>query len=65
VVRHEQRQEPKIDWSPVAAAGELEIDAPIERVWGVLTAIERWPTFREPGVPGAFVRRWDDRIRRD
>jgi uncharacterized protein YndB with AHSA1/START domain len=29
--------------APVVSAHEVVIDAPIDRVWDVLTAIERWP----------------------
>jgi uncharacterized protein YndB with AHSA1/START domain len=31
--------------APVVSAHEVEIDAPIDRVWGVLTAIETWPAW--------------------
>jgi hypothetical protein len=31
--------------SPVVSVHEIEIEAPIDRVWGVLTAIERWPAW--------------------
>ncbi len=31
--------------SPVVSSAEVEIEAPIEVVWGVLAAIERWPAW--------------------
>jgi uncharacterized protein YndB with AHSA1/START domain len=31
--------------SPVVSAHEIVIDAPIDRVWEVLTAIDRWPAW--------------------
>ncbi len=40
--------------APVVSAHEIEIDAPIDRVWGVLTAIERWPAWN-PDVKSVSV----------
>jgi uncharacterized protein YndB with AHSA1/START domain len=40
--------------APVASAAEVEIDAPIERVWAVLTGIERWPTWN-PDVKSVSI----------
>lgn len=38
--------EPTIAWdAPVVSTAELEIDAPIDKVWAVLTAIEEWPSW--------------------
>jgi hypothetical protein len=38
--------EPAIDdGAPVFSFAEAEIDAPIETVWKILTAIEQWPTW--------------------
>ena len=38
--------EPMIAWdSPVVSQAEIEIDAPVDRVWEILTAIERWPAW--------------------
>jgi uncharacterized protein YndB with AHSA1/START domain len=31
--------------APVVSSAEVEIDASIERVWAVLTAIEQWPAW--------------------
>jgi hypothetical protein len=46
---------PAIDeGAPVASSAEGEIDAPIERVWAVLTAIERWPSWN-PDVRSVSV----------
>jgi uncharacterized protein YndB with AHSA1/START domain len=50
---------------PVAAAGEIEIEAPVDVVWHVLTDVERWPAWnpdvrwvslRGPLAPGAEFR---------
>jgi hypothetical protein len=30
---------------PVVSSAEIEIEAPIEAVWGILAAIERWPAW--------------------
>jgi hypothetical protein len=38
----------------VVSAHEVEIDAPIDRVWGVLTAIESWPAWN-PDVKGVTI----------
>jgi uncharacterized protein YndB with AHSA1/START domain len=40
--------------APVVSAYEVEIDAPIDRVWGVLTAIEAWPAWN-PDVRSVTV----------
>jgi hypothetical protein len=40
--------------APVASSAEGEIDAPIERVWAVLTAIEQWPSWN-PDVRSVSV----------
>jgi hypothetical protein len=40
--------------APVVSAHEVEIDAPIDRVWGVLTAIEAWPAWN-PDVKSVTV----------
>jgi uncharacterized protein YndB with AHSA1/START domain len=40
--------------APVSSAAEALIDAPIDRVWAVLTAIEAWPTWN-PDVKSAAL----------
>jgi uncharacterized protein YndB with AHSA1/START domain len=40
--------------APVSSAAEAVIDAPIERVWAVLTAIEEWPSWN-PDVKSAAL----------
>ena len=40
--------------APVVSAHEIEIDAPIDRVWGVLTAIEQWPAWN-PDVKSVSI----------
>jgi uncharacterized protein YndB with AHSA1/START domain len=40
--------------APVLSAHEIDIDAPIDRVWEVLTAIERWPAWN-PDVKSVSV----------
>jgi Polyketide cyclase / dehydrase and lipid transport len=40
--------------APVVSAHEIEIDAPIDRVWGVLTAIDRWPAWN-PDVKSVWI----------
>jgi uncharacterized protein YndB with AHSA1/START domain len=47
--------EPTIAWNaPVFSTHEIEIDAPIDRVWGILTAIEQWPAWN-PDVKSMSV----------
>lgn len=47
--------EPAIsDDAPVASSAEAEIDAPIERVWEILTAVERWPAWN-PDVKSVSI----------
>jgi hypothetical protein len=50
---------------PVAAASEIEIEAPVDVVWQVLTDVERWPAWNPevrwvslqgPVAPGAEFR---------
>jgi uncharacterized protein YndB with AHSA1/START domain len=64
---NDARALPLIDeGAPVFAAAELEIAAPAETVWDVLTAIERWPTWNpdvrqvwlEGAVAEGSVFRW-------
>jgi uncharacterized protein YndB with AHSA1/START domain len=51
----EQPPGPTIAWdSPVVSASDVEIEAPIDRVWAVLTAIERWPDWN-PDVKSASL----------
>jgi uncharacterized protein YndB with AHSA1/START domain len=40
--------------APVISSAEVEIDAPIERVWAVLTAIEQWPAWN-PDVKSVSI----------
>jgi uncharacterized protein YndB with AHSA1/START domain len=42
------------DDAPVISSAEAEIDAPIEAVWSILTAIERWPAWN-PDVKAASL----------
>jgi uncharacterized protein YndB with AHSA1/START domain len=51
--------------APVLSSVELEIGAPVETVWGLLTAIDRWPSWNPdvksvsiegPAVEGASFR---------
>ena len=41
--------------APVVSSAEIEIDAPIERVWEVLTAVERWPAWNPDVKSVSFV----------
>lgn len=57
---NDARPLPLIDeGAPVFAAVELEVAAPVETVWDVLTAIDRWPTWnpdvREVSLAGAVA----------
>lgn len=63
----EERFDPTIsEDAPAAAAAELEIAAPVETVWKVLTAIEDWPAWNpdvksmalQGGVAEGSVFRW-------
>jgi uncharacterized protein YndB with AHSA1/START domain len=40
--------------APVVSSREVEINAPIDHVWGVLTAIERWPEWN-PDVKSVAI----------
>jgi uncharacterized protein YndB with AHSA1/START domain len=52
---HARPGDPAIgDDAPVVSSAEAEIDAPIEAVWNLLTAIERWPTWN-PDVKSASL----------
>jgi uncharacterized protein YndB with AHSA1/START domain len=46
--------------APVVSAHEIEIDAPIDRVWEVLTAIQAWPAWnpdvKSVSIDGPFER---------
>jgi hypothetical protein len=51
--------------APVVGTGEIEIDAPAQTVWDVLTAIDRWPAWNpdvksvsmeRPVAPGSVFR---------
>jgi hypothetical protein len=51
--------------APVVGTSEIEIDAPAQTVWDVLTAIDRWPTWNPdvksvsmegPVAPGSVFR---------
>jgi uncharacterized protein YndB with AHSA1/START domain len=50
-----QTREPAISSdSPVASTHEIAIDAPVDRVWEVLTAIDRWPAWN-PDVKSVSI----------
>jgi uncharacterized protein YndB with AHSA1/START domain len=52
---HSHAGEPAIDpEAPVVSAHEIVIDAPIERVWDVLTAIDAWPAWN-PDVKSVSI----------
>jgi uncharacterized protein YndB with AHSA1/START domain len=42
------------DDAPVVSSAEAEIDATIERVWAVLTAVEQWPAWN-PDVKSVSI----------
>ncbi len=46
MTRETPRAEPRVaSDAPVVSAAELEIDAPIDSVWTVLTTVEKWPAW--------------------
>jgi hypothetical protein len=51
---HEESLPNRRDTAPVAGEAELEIAAPIEIVWNVLSAIDQWPTWN-PDVRSASL----------
>jgi uncharacterized protein YndB with AHSA1/START domain len=60
MTRETPRAEPTIaSDAPVVSAAELEIDAPIDSVWSILTAVERWPAWnpdvRAVSLAGPFA----------
>ena len=55
MTEHPHASEPAIaPDSPVVSAHEVVIDAPINRVWDVLTAIDRWPAWN-PDVKSVSI----------
>jgi carbon monoxide dehydrogenase subunit G len=55
MTKQPQPNDPTIESdAPVVSSREIEIDAPIDHVWGVLTAIERWPTWN-PDVKSVSI----------
>jgi uncharacterized membrane protein len=55
MTEHQETSAPAINSdSPVVSAHEIAIDAPIDRVWEVLAAIDRWPTWN-PDVKSVSV----------
>jgi uncharacterized protein YndB with AHSA1/START domain len=55
MTQHQQTSAPAVNSdSPVVSTHEIAIDAPIDRVWEVLTAIDRWPTWN-PDVKSVSV----------
>lgn len=51
----EHSNEPRIsEHATVSSAAEIVIDAPVERVWDVLTAIDAWPSWN-PDVKSASL----------
>jgi uncharacterized protein YndB with AHSA1/START domain len=45
VTADDPRDRPDVDAAPVKGAAEIEIAAPRQRVWEVLTAFEDWPSW--------------------